>query len=575
MHRSPSWSSWFSAILLVTLWGTVFAQTQPGPTFARDIAPIAYKNCSPCHRPGESGPFPLLTWQDFSRRKEQVLEVIQRRIMPPWLPARQKHSFANERRLTDAEIALFEKWISAGAPEGEAKDLPAEPEWVAGWRLGQPDLIVTMPEDYELTPEGPDTYRNFVMPIPIVQTQFIAAVEFRPGNDKAVHHAFIRFDKTSNSRKKDAEDSEPGFSGLHSPGTEVPDGFFMSWQPGKVPAKYPAGLCWPLAPGTDLVIQEHLRHTGKPEKVRSEVGFYFATAPPSITPAKLYLQNTKISIPAGATNHVVEDSINVPVDIQILGILPHAHYLAKSVESFARLPSGRKEPLLNIPRWDFNWQGDYAYKTPVMIPAGSTLHMRVTYDNSTNNPQNPSNPPKPVQYGLQSTDEMAEVWFQVLTRSKVDFERLQKQVAVRVAHDAVDYNNFILRASPNDPVAYFEKGKALMALGDFAAAKQNLNRSVEIKPSSDACYHLALLAEHGGDSATARQMYEEALRLNPDNFFAHNNLGLMKLEAGEFSEAIIHLKEAARINPGDPLPKENLELARRKAREAAAKLPAN
>jgi tetratricopeptide (TPR) repeat protein len=256
------------------------------------------------------------------------------------------------------------------------------------------------------------------------------------------------------------------------------------------------------------------------------------------------------------------------VDVQILAVLPHAHYLAKKIEAFAELPDGSKEDLLQIPAWDFNWQGDYTYKTPVTIPRNSVLRMRVQFDNSTNNPHNPSSPPKRVQYGLQSSDEMAEVWFQVLTSSPADYNSLSKNLTRRMLADTIEYNQMLLRTNPKDAIALFQLGKAFLARGEYGQAETFLNHSVEVEPQAEALYHLGLLDEIQGRPQSAVKKYEEALKLNPDYHMAHNNLGLLWLQIGRYTEAIEHFRAAVRLAPSESIPQENLKLAEKLARES-------
>ena len=176
-------------------------------------------------------------------------------------------------------------------------------------------------------------------------------------------------------------------------------------------------LSWELRPNTDLVLQLHLHPSGKPEQVQPSVGFYFTGEPPTNTPFRLNLNPLTLDIPAGASDYSVEDNYRLPVDVELLGVLPHAHYLAKRMEGYAVLPDGSRHDLLLIKDWDFNWQGDYRYAHPVHLPKGTTLAMRFAYDNSSKNVRNPNHPPRRVRYGLQTTDEMAELWFQVLPRN--------------------------------------------------------------------------------------------------------------------------------------------------------------
>lgn len=336
--------------------------------------------------------------------------------MPPWLPEPGFGNFAEERRLTAEQKGILQQWVEEGAMEGVATPAIRAPVFEGGWTLGPPDLVVTLPESYELGADGPDLYRNFVVPVPISEDRYVRAVEFAPGNTRVVHHAFIKVDAKRASRLLDARDAEPGFPGLTVP-AEMPNGQFLTWQPGKQPSVAPEGLSWKLPGQCDLVLQLHLKRTGKPESVRPSIGLYFTNAAPTRVAAKMVLSSIALDFPPGASNQVVTDSFTLPVDAEAIAVLPHAHYLAREMQSYATLPDGSRRWLLLIKEWDFKWQGDYRYAEPVPLPKGSTVHLRFTYDNSTNNLRNPNTPPQRVKYGPQTADEMCEVWLQLLPRS--------------------------------------------------------------------------------------------------------------------------------------------------------------
>jgi hypothetical protein len=393
-------------------------------TFNKDIAPIIFSRCSPCHHEGQSAPFNLLTYHDVEKRKKQIADLTQRGYMPPWLPEGDYGEFANDRRLTSEEKGLIEQWVQEGAREGLSEELPQLPHWQGNWLLGKPDLVVTMPKPYLLGEQGTDVYRNFVLPVPIQTNRYVRAIELAPGNSKIVHHAFIKVDSTGSSRALEARESEPGFPGMDAP-AQMPDGQFLTWQPGKVPLPSPDGLAWRLQKGSDLVLQLHMNRTGKPETIQSSVGLYFTDRAPTNSCFKLVLTSIAIDIPAGEQNHVIEDSYVLPLDLDVLAVLPHAHYLAREMRGYAVLPEGVKKPLLLIRKWDFNWQGEYRYAEPVRLPRGTRLCLQFTYDNSTNNVRNPNTPPKRVVDGPQSMDEMCELWFQVLPRHKDELARLE------------------------------------------------------------------------------------------------------------------------------------------------------
>ncbi len=208
------------------------AQTSP-VTFNRDIAPILWQHCASCHRPGQLGPFNLVTFDDARPRAREIVRAVQSRSMPPWKPEAGHGDFAGARGLTDQQISLFERWLEQGSPRGDPRDLPPAPTWASGWQLGQPDLVLTMPEAYQLSGNGPDVFRTFVVPIPLATRRYVRALEFNPGNFKAVHHANIKIDQTPQSRLWDEAEPGPGYEGGGSRDARFPDGHFLGWTPGQ------------------------------------------------------------------------------------------------------------------------------------------------------------------------------------------------------------------------------------------------------------------------------------------------------------------------------------------------------
>lgn len=536
------------------------AQVPDHPTFTRHIAPIIYQNCSGCHRPGQSSPFPLLTFLDVSKHAKVIVDVVQNRIMPPWLPDRGHGHFVGERGLSQVQIDTVVRWANQGAAEGLTADLPPQPVWTDGWQLGPPDLVVRMPEPFTVPAEGRDVYRNFVIPIPGELKRFVRGVEIHPGS-KQVHHAFLRFDRTRESMRLDKKDAEPGFGGMNTPGSAYnPGGQFLSWQPGKVQTLHAEGLAWPLEPHSDAVLQVHLQPSGKSESLQAEIGFYFTDRAPTNTPFKIGLRSMSIDIPAGITNYIVTDSYALPVDVDLIGILPHAHYLAKEMHCWATLPDGTTRSLLLIRQWDFKWQGDYRFSQPIFAPKGTKLNMRFTYDNSAGNPRNPNQPPKHVKYGVQTSDEMAEMWMQVLPRHPSELRSLSDDYSKHAIHTAVAYNEYLLRENPKNGRAHVELGKIRLMRGQ-PGALELFRAAVQLEPDIDeAHYHLGLMLEQNGDAVGARIEYETTIRLNPDFFEAHNNLGLICMASDRLAQAVFHFKEVLRINPGDEIALKNLDL---------------
>jgi hypothetical protein len=541
--------------------GDHFARRPPGEiTFTRHIAPIIFRNCSRCHRPGQSAPFSLLSYEDVRKHATDIADVTARRFMPPWLPEPGYGEFAGERRLGADQIGIIQQWVAEGTIEGVAADLPPIPQWNSEWQLGKPDLVVTMPETYSLAAEGRDVYRNFVIPVPatLTSSRYVRGVEFHPGNPRIVHHAFIKLDRTSQSRRQDADDPGPGFGGMEVY-ADVPGGHFLGWQPGRLPEFVPDGLAWRLDPGNDLVFQLHMNSSGKPEQLQSSIGLYFTDQRPTNTCFKAVLTSFVIDIPVGESNYVVREDFVLPVDVQVLAVLPHAHYLAKEMQGWATLPDGARKWLLWIKQWNFNWQGDYRYARPVLLPRGATLSMRYTYDNSTNNVRNPNHPPGAVTYGPQSTDEMAELWFQLLAANGKDYDLLTDALAFYKNRKSIEADELALRKNPADAEAHAGLGLTLLTENRLAEAEPHLRAAAALKPAyALAHYNLGLLFRHQNKPAEARAEFETTLRLDPKNAKAHGNLGSILFALGDMASAQVHFESALRLNPDDTLARSGL-----------------
>jgi mono/diheme cytochrome c family protein len=392
-----------------------------GVTFNRDIAPIVFHNCAPCHRPGEAGPFPLLSYDDVKKHARQIVAVTQSRFMPPWPPEPQPLKFADERRLSDRQIALIKKWVDQGMTEGRPADLPPQPKFVPGWQLGEPDLIVKAAKPFTLPPSGIDTYWNFILPVPITDDRWVKGVEIRPGDKRLIHHANVVVDRLELSRSLEKAPGA-GYGGmevkvesqLFGPNSS----HFLFWKPGTVPYFEPDDMALRMDKGTDLVLKTHLQPSGKPETIQPSIGIYFTNKPATKHPMLFQLTcDPLLDIPPGDENFVVTDEFTLPVDVSLLAIYPHAHYLGKDLKATATLPDGTKKTLIHIPHWDLNWQAVYRYAQPVPLPKGTILSMRYVYDNSDGNLANTNHPPKRVRAGNRASDEMAQLGFQVLPKS--------------------------------------------------------------------------------------------------------------------------------------------------------------
>jgi tetratricopeptide (TPR) repeat protein len=311
-----------------------------------------------------------------------------------------------------------------------------------------------------------------------------------------------------------------------------------------------------------MVLQMHMRPGGKPEPVQSTVGFYFTDKPPTQYPFVLVLRSTAIDIPPGEKNYVIESSYTLPVDADLTGILPHAHYLGHELAGNATLPDGSQRPLILIKNWDFNWQGDYRYAKPVALPKGTKVAMRYSYDNSADNVRNPTHPPKRVRYGLESTDEMGELWLQLVPRSREESAALaQDYIKNYGIPDSIARCQNLLKHSPNDSALHTELSSALAKAGRTDEAQKEMRRAIELDPkNAKAHFNLANLLAGQGKIADAMTEFETVLQLDPDHYRAHNNLGMIYASQGKLDQAARHFYNAVRVNPNDL--NANMNLAR-------------
>jgi len=513
--------------------------------------------------------------------------------MPPWLPEPGYGDFADEQRLTAEEIRVIQEWIAQGAVEGEPEGLPPVPDFSEGWQLGKPDLILELPRPYALPAKGDrgrDVFRNFVIRVPVETTRYVRAMELRPNNPKIFHHANILVDRAGVSRSREAEPGA-GFEGMD---LEIesesfdPDGYFLSWKPGSAPVPGTDGMSWRVDPGTDLVLNLHMRPDGKAELVQLSLGLYFAAEPPTRFPMLLQLQNdSAIEIAPGDKNFIVNDDFTLPLDVEVLAVYPHAHYLGKNLQGYAILPDGKKKWLIRIDDWNLDWQGVFRYAKPLFLPKGSTVHMQWTYDNSSANLRNPNQPPRRVIAGNQATDEMGHLWLQVLPANEKDLKadaRLILQEAMmrhRVRSDPADYiarynlasalqilgkldesaeeYRRVLRVRPNDPIARNSLGSVLQLQGKTDAAIQEYREVLRVAPGySNAEYNLGRALLSQGKLEQAMVSFDAVVRAHPRNADAHHSKGLVFQLQGKTEEAIREYREVLRLQPGNPDAEYNL-----------------
>jgi hypothetical protein len=439
-------------------------------TFSEHIAGLVFGHCTMCHRPGEAAPFSLLNYSDTRKHARTMLRAMTSRIMPPWQPEPGYGEFRDERRLSGPQIALFKKWVEMGMPEGDPSKTPKPPNFSAGWLLGQPDLIVSMDQGFNVPADGPDIYRNFVIPTGITEDKWVSVVAFQATAPAVVHHLLYYLDTTGAARKLADKDGQPGWSGMGFRGT----GALGGWAVGGIPSRLPAGLAYPMAKGSDLVVQTHFHPNGKAENCKLTIGLYFVPKKPARTLVAFQVPPffgffAGVDIPPGKADYRIEDSFTLPVDVDLVRVGPHAHYLGKVLKADAKLPDGTVKPLIYIKDWDFGWQGAYDYKQFVRLPKGTVVHAEVVWDNSADNPRNPNVPPIRVKWGEGSNDEMGSLPFLCTPADEKDVLELRTAIRRKMGEA---YRNAVKRGYQMD-------------LDQFNLKKEVLDRLKLLTPPKD------------------------------------------------------------------------------------------
>jgi hypothetical protein len=379
------------------------------PTFSNEVVRIFQTHCQTCHRDGDIAPFPLTTYDEARPWAQAIKFMTATRKMPPWKPVEGCGDFAEERRLTEDEISTIGKWVDAGAPEGDTRQLPPPRQFTSEWTLGEPDLVLSYPEPYT-PPAAGDVYRCFPLRTQADEERFVSAIDVRPGDRGSVHHVIAFIDTTGASDALDAADPAPGYSCFGDPGfpLSLDASTLGGWAPGYRAVAFPEQIGLGLPADSRIVLQVHYHvHGGHAHPDRTELGVYFARVRPQQRLRILPLINDTFEIPAGDPHHRVTATFNNALfSARLWAIAPHMHLLGRSMKVEAFDITGNSTCLINIDDWDFNWQALYRYEQPVPIPAFSTVVLTAYYDNSSANPRNPNNPPKPVRWGEATTDEM-------------------------------------------------------------------------------------------------------------------------------------------------------------------------
>ena len=383
-------------------------------TFSREVVRILQDNCQSCHHPGGIAPFSLVTYKDAFRNRKAMRKETSEREMPPWSATPGCAAYQDDPSLSPEVIQTIARWVGAGAPEGDPRDLPPPKTFPARWALGEPDLKLTMKADHSPDFSKGDEFRCFVFPTDVPQDRWVNAVAVLPGNPKMVHHALVWIEDGSSSEKLtrgDPLDSYPCFGGAVVPTSQS----IGEWVPGSRPHRFPDGVGRLFPKRSRVIVQIHYSkqyaaRSGAAQPDRTSVGIYFATAPvKDRVEAQWVYGPDKFVIPAGARNHTLRGSLSTLPKMELFAVWPHMHLLGRTMSLTATLPDGTKRCLVDIKDWDFHWQRTYWFREPIVLPKGTRFDLVATYDNSTANKDNPSNPPRDAHLGMETTNEMCQV----------------------------------------------------------------------------------------------------------------------------------------------------------------------
>ena len=408
---------------LVALWlgGLVSAAGQaksesatPNPTYAKDVAPILFKNCTTCHRPGEIAPMSLLTYADVRPHAKAIRDEVSEGNMPPWHADAPAGTFLNERGLSDADRKTLLQWVAAGAPEGNPTDLPPAPTYPDGWAIGTPDVVLEMPEEYKVPADGVIEYEYFYIPTNFTEPKWVQAIELRPGNREVVHHALAFYRATPDMKREPV--LRPNREQMVMPPAarqatrpqrrdQTPSRLLATYAPGTNPQIMRPGTAIRLEPGGVIELQMHYTANGKAAGDRTKVGLIFSKEPAPREVRVSHFFNGTLVLPAGSAETRVDADLGFVNDAVVWGIFPHTHVRGKKWEYTLELPDGTKKVILSVPRYDFNWQTYYMFKEPLLVPKGSKLISSAWYDNSAANKSNPD-PKIDVKWGDQTWEEM-------------------------------------------------------------------------------------------------------------------------------------------------------------------------
>jgi hypothetical protein len=414
----------------------------PAPTFAKDVAPILYRNCTSCHRPGGLGPMSLLTFEDARQAAADIIDAVNSGYMPPWHADAPHGTFLNDRRLSDADKQTILRWADAGTPNGDPKDLPPVPEYATSWTIGTPDAVVSMPTEYEVPATGVIEYQYFDVPTNFTEDKWVQAIEILPGARDVVHHVLVFARPPAPAPAPAPAAGAPSSAGATPAGAPQlpvlvrrpdqgipppsagPDGqpralgaLIGTTAPGTNVITFPPGTALRVRAGSVLTFQMHYTAKGHAMKDRTSVGMVFAKEPPAEVMLANSFQNGQFTIPAGAADYQVPAEIGFREAVRVYGLFPHTHLRGKRWEYRLVQPDGQSQVILSVPKYDFKWQTYYMFATPLEVPAGARIEATAWYDNSSGNSSNPD-ATKEVRWGDQTWEEMQYTGFLYTVNSR-------------------------------------------------------------------------------------------------------------------------------------------------------------
>lgn len=573
---------------LVALAPSFLSPLEPSAiNYVDQVSPILAQHCTECHRVGGSAPFALDSYSRVRPWARAIVRKTEERTMPPWLP-NNAGLFVGERGLDQDDIGTLRDWVEGGAVRGVGKGAESATPTVSknprSWRLGEPDLVLTLDQAFAVPAGSRDLFRNFVFEVPSLESlrksnrrlgatgsagatlPWVRAIEIDPDDARVLHHAVLSLDRTGASRQLDGDDGQPGFSGMDATPLESPGGQFIGWTPGKEPTPGDERFAWLLEPGTSLVLQTHLAGERHATSLAPRLGVYWSTRPPDRSIQTLRLGSSTIEILPQAEGYRVQEKLVLPVEVDLLSVYPHAHYLASTVRASALLPGGREIDLLTIERWDFSWQDQYRYRQPIRLPRGTEIEMSIVYANvnttalavaaeERDSVREPSDELESVFFGPSSSDEMADLWLEVTPLELRDAPALRAFSARRRLERQVDFHLWRLERFPERDPSYDQLGLATAwsQLGRADPARALLQELVERKPQlARARTNLGNLLLDAGEVEEAMEHLRRAVTLEPGSAQAWFNLGSALLRVDRNQQAIAALEQCSELDPADP-----------------------